>query len=185
MKTGRDSRAVLIGKNLLIITGIICLLLVSIIAFAADAQETALQTPANENEAIQAPTEESAQNPLAVEIEQAKQRIKDDPDSLKEQVALGYLLIKQNSFAEAEKIFDDILKVKEDYHEALTGKGIVLARTGKDQEAEEILQKALILNPNPVRTHYELGLLYEKRGDFAQANVEYNKGIEKFKQGRK
>jgi tetratricopeptide (TPR) repeat protein len=183
MKTGRDSRAVLTGKNLLIMIGIFCLLLVSVISFAAADQETAIQTPATE--ANQAPTEKSAQNPLEVEIEQARQRIKDNPTSLKDQVALGYLFLKQNSLTEAEKVFDDILAVNSSYHEALTGKGIVLARTGKDKEAEEILQKALILNPNPVRTHYELGLLYEKRGDFAQANAEYNKGIEKFKQGRK
>ena len=141
--------------------------------------------PTPTNEVNQAPTEESAQNSLEEAIEQAKQRIKEDPTSLKEQVALGYLLVKQGSFAEAEKIFDDVLKVNERDHDALTGKGMVLAKTGKDQEAEEILKKALILNPNPIRAHYELGLLYEKRGDFAQANAEYNKGIEKFKQGRK
>jgi Flp pilus assembly protein TadD len=183
MKTARTLRTILRAKSVLVMVGVFCLLFISTLSFAANDQETAVQTPATE--ANQAPTEESAQNPIEVKIEQARQRIKADPTSLKEQVALGYLLIKQNSIAEAGKVFDDVLKVKEDYHEALTGKGIVLARTGKDQEAEEILQKALILNPNPVRTYYELGLLYEKRGDFAQANAEYKKGIEKFKQGRK
>jgi len=183
MKTARNLRTILRAKPVLVMVGVFCLLLVSVISFAADDQKTAIQTPATETN--QAPTEESAQNSLEVEIEQARQRIKEDPASLKAQVALGYLLLKQNSLTEAEKIFDDVLKVKEDYHEALTGKGIVLARTGKDQAAEEILQKALILNPNPVRTYYELGLLYEKRGDFVQANTEYKNGIEKFKQGRK
>ena len=56
---------------------------------------------------------------------------------------------------------------------------------GKDKEAEELLQKALVLNPNPVRTYYELGFLYEKREDYTSAVAEYKKGIEKYQQGRK
>ena len=93
--------------------------------------------------------------------------------------------MKKGSLDEAAKAFDDALAINGRYHDALTGKGIVLARKGKDQEAEETLQKALLLNPNPVRTYYELGSLYEKKGDFAKAIAAYKKGIEKYKQGRK
>ncbi len=100
-------------------------------------------------------------------------------------VQLGNLLLKKGSLEEAAKAFDDALAINGRYHDALTGKGIVLARMGKDQEAEETLQKALLLNPNPVRTYYELGSLYEKKGEFGKAIADYKKGIEKYKQGRK
>lgn len=184
MKTAGELRAILTGKYLWKIIGVICLLFVPILSFAADDQKTAGQAPPNET--VESQTAGSAaQHSRDEAIDQARERIKKDPASLKEQVALGYRLVKKGSYAEAETIFDNVLSANAHFHEALTGKGIVLARMGKDQEAEEFLQKALVLNPNPVRTYYELGLLYEKKGDFVKANTEYKKGIEKFKQGRK
>ena len=152
-------------------------------SFAAEEQQAVGQTPTGEK--VESPAVGTSQHSLDEAIELARQKIKADPSSEKAQVSLGYLLLKKGALAEAEKAFDDALALNDRYHDALTGKGIVLSRMSKDQEAEEFLQKALILNPNPIRTYYELGLLYEKKGDFAQANTEYKKGIEKFKQGRK
>jgi tetratricopeptide (TPR) repeat protein len=127
----------------------------------------------------------SSQASLDEAINLARQKITADPSSVQEQVSLGFLLLKKGALAEAQKVFDDALALNNSYHDALTGKGIVLERMGKDKEAEELLQKALVLNPNPVRTHYELGFLYEKRGDYTSAVAEYKKGIEKYQQGRK
>lgn len=129
-------------------------------------------------------TAESPRNSLNEAIDRARQKIAADPSSEKAQVELGNLLLKNGDLAEAAKAFDQALALNARYHDAMTGKGIVLARMGKEQEAEEMLQKALVLNPNPVRTHYELGLLYEKRGDFDKAIAEYKQGLEKYNQGR-
>jgi len=134
---------------------------------------------------VQQSADQASQASLDEAINLARQKITADPSSVQEQVSLGFLLLKKGALAEAQKVFDDALALNKSYHDALTGKGIVLARMGKDQEAEELLQKALILNPNPVRTHYELGSLYEKRGDYTNAIAEYKKGIEKYQQGRK
>jgi hypothetical protein len=41
------------------------------------------------------------------------------------------------------------------------------------------------LNPNPVRVHYELALLYEKRGEFARAIAEYKEGLIKYQEGKR
>ena len=128
---------------------------------------------------------QSSQASLDEAIDQARQNITADPSSVQLQVSLGFLLLKKGTLAEAQKVFDDALALNDSYHDALTGKGMVLARMGKDKEAEELFQKALVLNPNPVRTHYELGFLYEKRGDYTSAVAEYKKGIEKHQQGRK
>ncbi len=121
---------------------------------------------------------------LDAAIASARQRVKADPASEKDLSALGYLLLSTDALTDAEQAFDQALSVNARCHDALTGKGAVLARKGKDREAEAMLRQALLLNPNPVRTHYELGLLYEKKGDFDKAMIEFKKGVEKYKQGR-
>ena len=47
------------------------------------------------------------------------------------------------------------------------------------------MKAALVRNPDPVRTHYKLGLVYEKAGDPEKALAEYKEGISKNQQGRK
>jgi tetratricopeptide (TPR) repeat protein len=153
------------------------------LSFAAEESQPAGQ-PAPAEMAEQSAAQPS-QASLDEAINLARQKITADPSSVQEQVSLGFLLLKKGALAEAQKVFDDALALNNNYHDALTGKGIVLARMGKDQEAEELFQKALVLNPNPVRTHYELGFLYEKRADYTSAVAEYKKGIEKYQQGRK
>ena len=171
------------GKVVRIIIVVFCLLSAAVLSFAEEGQQLVGQ--ASISEKSDSPAVENPGNSLDQAIDSARQKVKEDPSSLKDKTALGYLLLKKGSLEEAGKVFDEVLEVKGNYHEAMTGKGISLSRMGKDQEAEEVLKNALQLNPNPVRTYYELGLLYEKRGDFVQANTEYKKGIEKFKQGRK
>jgi len=153
------------------------------LSFAAEESQPAGQ-PAPTEMAEQS-VAQSSQASLDEAINLARQKITADPSSVREQVSLGFLLLKKGALAEAQKVFDDALALNNNYHDALTGKGIVLARMGKDKEAEELLQRALVLNPNPVRTLYELGFLYEKRGDYTSAVAEYKKGIEKHQQGRK
>ena len=153
------------------------------LSFAAEESQPAGQ-PAP-TEMVQQSAAQSSQASLDEAINLARQKITADPSSVQEQVSLGFLLLKKGALAEAQKVFDDALALNNSYRDALTGKGIVLARMGKDKEAEVLLQKALVLNPNPVRTHYELGFLYEKRGDYTSAVAEYKKGIEKYQQGRK
>ena len=156
------------------------------LSFAAEESKPAGQpAPPAPTEMVQQSADQASQASLDEAINLARQKITADPSSVQEQVSLGFLLLKKGALAEAQKVFDDALALNNSYHDALTGKGIVLARMGKDKEAEELLQKALVLNPNPVRTHYELGLLYEKREDYTSAVAEYKKGIEKYQQGRK
>jgi tetratricopeptide (TPR) repeat protein/peroxiredoxin len=65
-----------------------------------------------------------------------------------------------------------------------TEEGGALARAGKLNEAEQVLKAALAGNPNPIRTHYELGLVYEKEGNPEKALAEFKEGIAKYRQGR-
>ena len=184
MKTDRVLR-----RGLMLPVGLRMLLVVFFLVVAS----TQLSTAGKQQDMGQAPTgervtrsiDETSLYSIDQAIDLARQKITADPASERAQVTLGYLLLQRGALEEAEKAFDNALSLNARYHEALTGKGVVLARMGKDQAAEELLQRALILNPNPVRTYYELGLLNEKKGDFSKAIAEYKKGIEKYQQGRK
>ena len=65
-----------------------------------------------------------------------------------------------------------------------TEEGGLLASAGNLKDAELALKAALVGNPNPIRTHYELGLVYEKGGDPEKALAEFKEGIVKHLQGR-
>jgi tetratricopeptide (TPR) repeat protein len=114
-----------------------------------------------------------------------REQIAKAPDDAVLYVRLGYLLLNAGAPADAKTAFDDALKRNEHSHAALTGEGIILARAGNLKEAEQVLKTALVRNPDPVRTLYELGLVYEKEGDPEKALAEYKEGIAKYQQGRK
>jgi|GEM_PF-655281 len=126
-------------------------------------------------------------NPLPGEdeIRSLREQIAQAPDDALLHVRLGYLLLNAGALAEAKSAFDDALNRNRYSHAAMTGEGIILARTGNLAEAERVLKAALVRNPNPVRTHYELGLVYEKSNDLEKALAEYKEGIAKYQQGRK
>lgn len=62
-----------------------------------------------------------------------------------------------------------------------TGIGIALLKKGDLKGAESVLKGALILNPYPSMTHYALGLVYEKLGDYEKAIMHYKEGIKTYK----
>lgn len=114
----------------------------------------------------------------------ARAAVAEKPDSVPALVRLGYQLLAANLPEEAMRQFDHALQVNPRAYDAKTGRGAVLARTGKLPEAEQELRGALHLNPNPVRTHYELGLVYQKMGAYDKAVAQFKEGIKKHEQGR-
>ena len=126
----------------------------------------------------------SVERRIADEIEALRGEMKKRPtDSAASR--LGQLLLGKGALNEAMEAFDAALKLNPRSFEARVGKGIVLGRLGKFAEAEQQLRDALLLNPNPVRVHYELGLLYEKQGDFGKSVSEYKEGLKKYQEGKK
>ena len=121
---------------------------------------------------------------IADEIEALRGEMKEKPtDSAA--CRLGELLLGKGALNEAMAAFDDVLKLNPRSFEARVGRGIVLGRLGKFAESEQQLRDALVLNPNQVRVHYELGRLYEKHGDFGKAVSEYKEGLKKYQEGKK
>jgi len=103
------------------------------------------------------------QNRLDEAIELLKEGIDTDPEFAQTYIKLGYLQLKKNDYSAALGLFE---------------------QAGDFKRAEVILRDALVLNPNPVRTHYELGVVYQKLGDSIKAIAEYKAGMKRFKQGR-
>ncbi|GFE61355.1 tetratricopeptide repeat protein [Geobacter sp. AOG2] len=151
-------------------------------SWAADGEAPQAAVPEKQPAPVSAP---AAANPEEKEIRGLREQIAQAPDDSLLYVRLGYLYLNAGALTEAKAAFDDALKRNPYSHAAMTGEGIVLARTGNLKEAEQVLKTALARNPNPVRTHYELGFVYEKSGDLEKALAEYKEGIAKHQQGRK
>lgn len=119
------------------------------------------------------------------EIHGIREQIAATPSEAILHVRLGYLLLKKGAPDEARLSFAEALKLNPKSHAALTGEGIVQSGKGNLKEAEKTLRAALAQNPDPVRAHYELGVVYEKLGDLDKALLEYKEAIRKHEQGRK
>ena len=98
---------------------------------------------------------------------------------------LGELLLKRGEADGALKCFDEALKMNPRSLEAKIGRGVALAGLGQLDRAEEALREAIPLNPSPARVHYELGRIFERRGDYAKAAAEYREGLKGFQEGMK
>lgn len=159
------------------ITGIVLLWL--FVALPAHAQEAG-----SRHSLIEQAASLDEQNRLDEAVEVLKKGIKADPEFAQAHIRLGYLRLKRNDNDAALSSFEKALSLRPNSPAAKTGKGIAVAGKSDLKGAEVILRDALALNPNPVRTHYELGAVYQKLGYFRRAIAEYKEGIEQFKQSR-
>ena len=105
------------------------------------------------------------------------------PDSPK--VKEGIQLLKQEQFAEAAKVFEDLLMTDpslEDrifllYSNALVGHASKI--TGEDPEkAKALLLKAVKLVPGNAQGHFHLGRIYTRQKDYTSAIASYQTAIE-------
>ncbi len=79
--------------------------------------------------------------------------------------ALGYLKFKVGDLNGAGERFGAALKYNPSLPQAQLGRGMVLARTGQDQKAEQILLPLVGQKSVAARTRYELGRIYAARGE--------------------
>jgi Tfp pilus assembly protein PilF len=73
--------------------------------------------------------------------------------------------------------------------ESASSKVIATARAlvnkGATDSAELLLRQALELAPDPERIYYELGCIYEQRGEHAKALAAFKEGVRIHEQGRR
>jgi tetratricopeptide (TPR) repeat protein len=104
------------------------------------------------------------------------------PKSWRQLTDEGYRKLAAGDQAASLAAFEAALQLNPRGAAAKTGKGAVLARQGKLQEAEQILRDALVLNPDPARAHYELGRIYQQQGNYQRAAEEFKEGIAKYRE---
>jgi tetratricopeptide (TPR) repeat protein len=89
-------------------------------------------------------------------------------------ITKGILALDAKEYSRAAEEFMEALKVKSDDPSANLYLGIALYRSGKEEEGERFLKKALSLDPRSQRTNLELGILYynsglwDESGDFLE-----------------
>ncbi len=88
----------------------------------------------------------------------------------------GRSMMKEGRYQEAILQFKAALKIKPNFVEALVSMGITSHMIGNDAKALTFLKKAIELNPPKKGIIYNnLGLIYEKRGEFDLAVESYHK----------
>ncbi len=92
-------------------------------------------------------------------------------------IAKAVSKIERDDFEGAMEILQDILKTKPEDERATLYLGIAMSRSG-NREAEGVLKKALLLNPNNQRTNLELGIYYFNRGIHGEAADYFNNTIQ-------
>ncbi|GAB4415797.1 MAG: hypothetical protein OHK0032_11930 [Thermodesulfovibrionales bacterium] len=86
---------------------------------------------------------------------------------------IASILIKLNLYDEAKTYLEMALGVRNDYVPGLINTGIVLARLGETQNAENSLLKALTLEPDNRNALLNIAILYEKKGSYEKAREYY------------
>ncbi len=59
-----------------------------------------------------------------------------------------------------------------DYGQAYEALGRILLKEQQYEEAKQVLEKAVLLNPNSVKAHYQLGILLGRTGKHDDASRE-------------
>jgi tetratricopeptide (TPR) repeat protein len=86
-----------------------------------------------------------------------------------ELMAEGRAALENMEYESAGTAFRDALSIQPESHEAALNLGIALSRSDRTDEAESILKKALLLNPEDPLTNLETGMLYKNKGVHAEA----------------
>lgn len=107
------------------------------------------------------------------------------PDFTEAHLQLGYVRLDMDDAAQALREFQFVLAKNPTSPGARVGVGIARTRLGEVEEGIRLLEEAVVLNPEPVRGHYELARVYEARGNVERAVYHYRWAFLKLLQGRK
>ncbi len=100
-----------------------------------------------------------------------------DPQNIDVRLDLAELYLHLGRIDEASSFIKQVQQVDPPHRHAMLLEGIVLFRQEKYTQAQTVLTQTLKLNPDPARTHYYLGLVYEAQGDKDQALAHYRQAL--------
>lgn len=81
-------------------------------------------------------------------------------------------------FSEAEAIYLEILKDNPDQPDAVHLLGLIRMEQDRDEEAVELMEKALVLFPNAPHFHHNIAGVYRRMGRLDQAEQQFREAIE-------
>ncbi len=113
---------------------------------------------------------ETAEKELIVALEY-------DQESQDTRLDLADLYLHLGRVSDAATYIGQVQSADPEHRRAMLLEGIMLFRQGDYPESRVVLQKALVLNPDPARTLYYLGLVNEAMGDVDQAMSYYRQSI--------
>lgn len=100
-----------------------------------------------------------------------------DANDVETRLDLADLEIRQERFGDAAEIIERVMMAEPNDRRGKMLHGIVLYERGRLAEAEGVLEEALLLNTDPARTHYYLGLVKDARGDQTAAIVHFKAAL--------
>ncbi|HEY3900138.1 MAG TPA: tetratricopeptide repeat protein [Chthoniobacter sp.] len=128
-------------------------------------------TPAPAKSSSGAGSEKSAKSPAA------ESHPPDLPPILLPHAREAKAAFERGDYAEAEKIFGQILEKAPDNLWTLSNLGVTLFRAGKNQLAEDAFKKAIALAPEDGFSHCTLGIVYYQQGKWDDAIGELTKAL--------
>lgn len=108
-----------------------------------------------------------------------KQAMIYDPDNPEIIIDLASLYLTMKRVDDAEDQVNAILAGDPEDRHAMLMRGIILYLRGDLDVAQELLERVLILNPDPARTNYYLGLINEKKGNQDKAIYYYRQALKR------
>jgi len=89
----------------------------------------------------------------------------------------GKALHQQGNFAEAQVVYEQILKIQPDHFDALQLLGVLFAQIKKYSQAVEFLSRALEINPNYAVAYSNRGIALKELKRFDEALANYDQAI--------
>jgi tetratricopeptide (TPR) repeat protein len=102
-----------------------------------------------------------------------KKSVEGQPDQI---AAYYYLALNYDSMGQQDRavgLFRDLLKRHPDHASATADLGKILLRQHKYDEAQQVLERAVTLDPNSAQAHYQLAMVLHRLGKTAQSEEEF------------
>lgn len=114
---------------------------------------------------------------VAGALRELEQALAADPTCAAAIVEMAEILIAQGKLDDAEERLGGLPAGERGHPSAKLTLGLVKLKRGQLDDAERLLKEALAMNPDPVRAHYYLGELYERRGEYKLAMEHYRDAL--------
>lgn len=102
-----------------------------------------------------------------------------DPTNEDARLDLASVRIDQGKYDLAKQLVDQVLLQNENARRGKLLQGIILYHQGQLDEAEALLTRVLMLNPDPIYNHYYLGLIAEKKNQPKKAAEHYREALDR------